>query len=83
MATDSSDRMREIAQARGLPESKVFEQAFERGLEALWEEVVLSRYLEGELDRAEAVKQVGRSRVERAERERDVVERDVEWGLNA
>jgi hypothetical protein len=49
----------------------------------LWEDLVLARYLDGELDREEAIKRVGRTKVERAEREREVVEEDVDWGLNA
>lgn len=36
MAAEISNRIREIAEDRGLPESKVFEQALERGLETLW-----------------------------------------------
>jgi len=44
---------------------------------------VLSRYFDGELERADAVELVGRSTLERAEQERDVVEDDVDWGLNA
>lgn len=83
MAAEISDRVREIAEARGLPESEVFEQALERGLETLWEDVVLAAYLDGEIDREKAIDRVGRTKVERAEREREVVERDVDWGLNA
>lgn len=83
MAAEISDRVREIAKARDLPESEVFEQALERGLETLWEDVVLAAYLDGELGRDEAIARVGRTKVERAERERDVVEQDIDWGLNA
>jgi hypothetical protein len=83
MAAEISDRVREIAEARGLPESEVFEQALERGVEDLWEDLVLVQYLDGELDREEAIERVGRAKVERAERERDAVEEDVDWGLNA
>lgn len=83
MGADISDRVREIAAAQDVPESTVFEQALERGLEELWEEVVLARYLRGELDREEAIERVGRAAVERAERERDLVSEDVDWGLNA
>ena len=83
MAADISDRVREIAEARDLPESEVFERALERGLEDLWEELVLGRYLDGELVREETIERVGRTKVERAERERAVVEEDVDWGLNA
>jgi predicted DNA-binding protein len=83
MAAEISDRVRAIAEARGLPESEVFEQALERGLEDLWEDLVLAQYLDGDLDREEAIERVGRSKVQRAEREREAVEEDVDWGLNA
>jgi len=83
MAAEISERIREIADARGLAEPEVFERALERGLEDLWEDLVLSRYFDGELDREEAVERVGRTKVERAERERVVVAEDVDWGLNA
>jgi len=83
MAADLSDRVREIAEARDLPESEVFERALERGLEDLWEDLVLGQYLDGDLDRAEAIDRVGRTKVERAEREVEIVEEDVDWGLNA
>lgn len=83
MAADLSDRVREIAEANELPESEVFERALEQGLEALWEDLVLKRYLSGEIDREEAIEHVGRTKVERAERERRIVEADTDWGLNA
>ena len=83
MGAEISDRVREIAEARGLPESEVFEKALEQGLEALWEDVALSKYFAGELSRTETIERVGRTKVERAERERDAVEGDVDWGLNA
>lgn len=83
MAAEISDRLREIAEARDLPESEVFERALERGLEDLWEELVLKKYLAGELDREEAIEQVGRPKVERAEREQENVAEDINWGLNA
>lgn len=83
MAAEIPDQVPKIAQARGLPESEVFERALERGLEDLWEDLVLAQYLDGELDRDEAIKHIGRTKVERAEREREVIEEDVDWGLNA
>jgi Lon protease-like protein len=83
MAAEISDRVRKIAEARGLPESEVFERGLERGPENLWEDLVLAQYLDGELDREEAIERVGRTKVERAEREHEVVEEDVDWGLNA
>lgn len=83
MAVDMSDRVQEIAEARGLQESEVFGQALERGLEDLWEELVLTQYLDGTRERTEAIEHVGRAKVERAEREQEVVLDDIDWGLNA
>jgi hypothetical protein len=83
MAADISDRVREIAESREIPESEVFERALERGLEALWEDLVIAEYLDGDVDRETAIERVGRTKVERAEREREMVEEDVDWGLNA
>ncbi|MFB6177770.1 MAG: hypothetical protein ABEI99_11635 [Halobaculum sp.] len=83
MAADLSDRVREIARERDLSESEVFEQAVERGLDELWTDLVVSRYFDGELDRSEAIDRIGRATVERAEREREIVEADVDWGTNA
>jgi len=72
MAAENSDRVREIAGGRDLPESEVFERALERGLGGLWEDLVLAQYLDGELDREEAIERVGRTKVERADRERSI-----------
>lgn len=83
MATEITERVREIARERGMSESAVVEQALERGIDDLWQELVLSLYFDGEFDREQAVERVGRTAVQRAERERDAVEEDVEWGLNA
>lgn len=82
MAAELSERVREIAQARGLSESAVFEQALERGLESIWEDVVLEAYFAGDLSKADTIDRLGRAKVERADRERAVVEEDVTWCLN-
>lgn len=83
MAAELSERVRELAEARDVPESEVFERALERGLKELWEDLVLTRYLDGELDQEEAIERVGRAKVKRAERELEIVEEDIKWGLNA
>lgn len=83
MAGDITERVQEIAEARDVPESVILEQALERGVEDLWMDVVLSRYLDNEIDRDTAIDLVGRDRVKRVEREIEVVEEDVQWGFNA
>ncbi|ELY77223.1 hypothetical protein [Natrinema gari] len=83
MATDLTERVQEIAEARDVAESEILEQALERGVEDLWIDLVLSRYVNDEIDRGTAIDLVGRDRVKRAERELQVVEDDVQWGLSA
>lgn len=83
MAVDLTERVQELADARGIPESEVLEQALERGVEALWVDLVLARYLNDDIDRDRAIELVGRDRVKRAERELQAVEDDVRWGLSA
>ena len=83
MATNLTERVQEIAEARGIPESEILEQALERGVEALWIDLVLSRYASDEIDRETAIGLVGRGHVKRAERELQALEDDVRWGLSA
>ncbi|ELY41632.1 hypothetical protein [Natronorubrum sulfidifaciens] len=83
MATDLTERVQEIAEARDVAESEILEQALERGVEDLWIDLVLSRYVNDEIDRETAIDLVGRDRVKRAERELKLVEDDVQWGLSA
>lgn len=83
MATDLTERVQEIAEARGVPESEILEQALERGVEDLWADLVLSRYVNDEIDRETAIELVGRDRVKRAERELQAISDDVRWGLSA
>jgi hypothetical protein len=73
-----SDRVRQIASARDIPESEVIAQAIERGVESLYRDVVLSQYLGDELDRAKAVELVGEPTVRRVEAEMEAVTEDLE-----
>lgn len=83
MAAELTDRIREIADVKGVSESAVLEPAIERGLQAIWEEIVLSQYVAGDLDRSDAVERVGEQAVRRADREVEAVAQDVEWGTKA
>lgn len=75
--------MQEIAEARGIPESEIREQALERGVEDLWIDLILSWYVNDKIDRETVIELVGRDRVKHAERELQAVEDDVRWGLSA
>ncbi|MCX2818114.1 hypothetical protein EGH25_01930 [Haladaptatus sp. F3-133] len=78
-----TERVEKLADEQGVPESQVIEEALEKGVESLWDEYVLSEYVEGNIDREEAVDLVGLEKVKRSDREVDVMKDDIEWGLNA
>lgn len=81
MPTDVSDRVREIAQYRDTDESAVIQQAVESGIETLWRDVVIAKYLDGDLTREEAVNELGADVIHRVDRAKDAIDEDIEWGL--
>jgi predicted transcriptional regulator len=83
MDSTLTERVEELARDREVTESEILEQAIERGVEDLWTESVLSKYIDGEIERERAVELVGLDRVKRADREVEAVEEDVEWGASA
>lgn len=84
MATESvSDRVRELAQYLGVDESEVIQQAVETGVETLYRDMVVSRFLDGDIAREEAIDELGVDIVEEVESAREAIEEDVEWGLRA
>jgi hypothetical protein len=83
MTAEMSDRIREIADARNIPESEVIEEALERGIEDLWVDLTLTQYFDADIDRETTIDLLDHSTVERAEAEIAVVEEDVDWGLTA
>ena len=81
MAAEVSERVREIARHRDLDESEIIQQAVEQGVEDLWRDVVVDRYLAGDIDREEALEELGPEYLREVERAKTAVESDVEWGL--
>ena len=79
VAEHLSDRVRTLARHRGIEESAVLRQAVERGIETLYREMLISRYLEGELTREEAVTELGAITVDEVDAAREAVEADVSW----
>ena len=84
MTTETvSERVRELAEHHELDESVVIQQAVESGVETLYRDMLISRYLADEITREETIEQLGVDVVEDVESARDAIEEDVEWGLRA
>jgi len=84
MATDAvSDHVRELAEHHDIDESAVIQRAVETGVETLYRNMLVRRYLADEITREEAIDQLGVEVVEEVESARDAVAEDVQWGLQA
>lgn len=64
-----------------MDETEVFERATEVGLQQMWREVMLERYLRGDISREEAVQEVGLDWVDMAERQWRAAQEDIQWAL--
>ena len=76
-----SDQSRRAVGRDNAGEAEVLTLAFQAGLRQLWREHVLSRYVRGEISRAEAIAAVGIDWVEMAERQRQAMQEDLTWAL--
>lgn len=84
MATGNvSDRVRELAEYRGIDEAEVIQRAVESGVETLYRNMVVSQYLDGVITREEAADELGEEVVAKVAAAREAVEDDVTWGLTA
>jgi predicted transcriptional regulator len=84
MTTDTvSERVRELAEHHEMDESAVIQRAVEAGVETLYRDMIVSRYLDEELTREEAIEHLGVELVEEVDAAREAVEDDVRWGLQA
>lgn len=81
MATDVSNRVQEIARYRDAEESYVIQQALETGVENLWRDVIISKYLNDDLAREEAIEAVGSDIIQKVDMSKDAIEDDIEWAL--
>lgn len=78
-----SERVRELAEYHEMDESAVIQRAVETGVDTLYRDMIVSRYLDDEMTREEAIEHLGVELVEEVEAAREAVEEDVEWGLQA
>ena len=66
-----------------MDESAVIQEAVETGVETLYRDMIVSRYLDDEIAREEAIEHLGVELVEELDAAREAVEEDVKWGLQA
>jgi len=65
----------------GQDEATVLAQALRAGVEAMYQEALVEAFLLGKVSRETALRDLGAERLAEIEYQRDVLRRDVEWGL--
>lgn len=63
-------------------ESEVMTIAFQKGVQQMWRERILGRYLQKQITRDEAIETVGVDWVELAERQHEAMMEDIAWAMS-
>jgi hypothetical protein len=71
-----------LAKERKEDVATIIANAVKIGIEKIRQETILERYLKKVITREEAIKLVGVEVVKLAERQREAILEDVEWGLH-
>ena len=82
MGTDVSDRVREIARYRETEESTIIQRAVEAGIDTLWQDVVISKYIDGEISREEACAELEADVINQVDQAKSAIDEDIEWGMD-
>ena len=73
--------MEEISKAKKIEIQDVLAEAVKVGLEKLWQDIVLDKYINKKISKKEAIKFVGVEKIYSAEKQKKAVLADVKWGL--
>jgi len=71
-----------LAKIRSEKTTEILAKALEIGIAKMKREAIIGQYLKGEIEREEAIKMVGFDLVILAERQKEAVLEDIEWGLH-
>ena len=73
--------LEKLARETHKSEAEMMTLAFQKGMQQLWREYVLGRYLREEISRDEAIAAVGLDWVELADRQHQVMMEDLAWAM--
>jgi predicted DNA-binding protein len=75
------DKLDYLVQATGRAEAEIVAEAIEERITELYRKQIADAYIAGELDREQAISELGEQTVEDLDYARRAVEQDVQWGL--
>jgi hypothetical protein len=76
-----SEHLEFLVSRSGEDEAAVLAQALRKGIDALYEEVLIEEFLLGRVARDAVLQALGPERLDEIEYQRNVLQREVGWGL--
>jgi hypothetical protein len=65
----------------GLDESTIIAKAVRKGMQLMYHDALIEAYLSGTISHDQAMKELGSDTLEEVIYQREVIKRDVQWGL--
>jgi hypothetical protein len=76
-----SEHLEFLISRKGQDEATVLAQALRKGIDALYEETLIEEFLLDRVARETVLQALGPERLDEIEYQRDVLQREVGWGL--
>jgi hypothetical protein len=76
-----SEHLEFLISHSGQDEATLLAQALRKGIDALYEEALVEEFLLGRVTRETVLQVLGRERLDEIEYQRNVLQREVGWGL--
>lgn len=74
------DKLGYLARTTGRSEAEIVAEAITEGLTQLYRRQIADAYLSGELDRDQAIAELGEEAIEDLDYAKHAIEKDVRWG---
>lgn len=75
------EKLEYLVRATGRREAEIIAEAVEEGITELYRKQIANAYLAGEIDREQAIAELGEDIVENLDYALRAIEQDVRWGL--
>lgn len=82
MKTSFVEQIEAVKNETGADEVRVLAKAMRRGVQLIYQERMIAKYLRGELKRATPVKLIGAEAVEEIDERKRAIDEDFAWGTS-
>jgi len=76
------DKLDYLVRTTGRSETEIFAEAIEEGLTSIYRKQVIDAYLSGDMNRQQAIMELGDEIIDELDYALQSVEKDVKWGLS-